>query len=192
MQPLPYYICATAGLIELAKQRTEVIDGRQRAAFVVSRAIKGTRISAEIVDALRGYGLPILAFWITQGVAYYSTTVAGTTVLNGEPNGDGAAEIRALGPRCVPYSPERMSEPTLSAGRPSRSAGSKAATQASLAERPAMVRVNFDLAREQHVRLKIYAVREGRAVEDVLTEMIAQSGSRVPCPARGGVLPAVP
>ena len=142
MQPLPYYICATAGLIELAKQRTEVIDGRQRAAFVVSRAIKGTRISAEIVDALRGYGLPILAFWITQGVAYYSTTVAGTTVLNGEPNGDGAAEIRALGPRCVPYSPERMSEPTLSAGRPSRSAGSKAATQASLAERPAMAKLD--------------------------------------------------
>lgn len=67
-----------------------------------------------------------------------------------------------------------MSKPALSAGRPSQSAGSKAATLASLAEQPAMIRVNFDLAREQHVRLKIHAARQGKTVKDVLTELVAQ------------------
>jgi len=35
-------------------------DGRLKAAFVVSRAIKGTRIGAEVTDTLEGYELPIL------------------------------------------------------------------------------------------------------------------------------------
>lgn len=96
VQPSPYDIWATADLIELVKQRIEVTDGRLRAAFVVSRAIKGTRIGAEIVGALHGYGLPVLASRITQRVAYPSTAAAGTTVLDAEPEGEGAAEIRAL------------------------------------------------------------------------------------------------
>src|SRR5574340_64579 len=43
VQPSPYDIWATADLVELVKQRIEVTDGRLQAAFVVSRAIKGTR-----------------------------------------------------------------------------------------------------------------------------------------------------
>ena len=65
MQPSPYDIWATADLVELVKQRIEVTDGRLRAAFVVSRAIKGTKISGEITEALTGYGLPLLAARVT-------------------------------------------------------------------------------------------------------------------------------
>ena len=96
VQPSPYDIWATADLVELVKQRIEITDGRLRAAFVVSRAIKGTKIGAEISAALEGYGLPVLETRVFQRVVYPGTAAAGSTVLDAEPNGDAAAEIRAL------------------------------------------------------------------------------------------------
>jgi chromosome partitioning protein len=96
VQPSPYDIWATADLVELVKQRIDVTDGKLRAAFVVSRAIKGTRIGSEVAEALAGYGLPILESRITQRVSYPSTAAAGTTVMDTEPAGDAAAEVRAL------------------------------------------------------------------------------------------------
>jgi chromosome partitioning protein len=96
VQPSPYDIWATADLVELVKQRIEVTDGRLQAAFVVSRAIKGTRIGAEVTDALADYGLPVLDARITQRVSYPGTAAAGTTVLDAEPASDAATEVRAL------------------------------------------------------------------------------------------------
>jgi len=96
VQPSPYDIWATADLVELVKHRIEVTDGRLQAAFVVSRAIKGTKIGAEAAEALAGYGLPVLESRITQRVIYPSTAANGTTVMEAEPTGDAAAEIRAL------------------------------------------------------------------------------------------------
>ncbi|MGP9666374.1 ParA family partition ATPase [Halomonas sp. AOP22-C1-8] len=96
VQPSPYDIWATADLVDLVKQRIEVTDGALQAAFVVSRAIKGTRIGAEVAEALNGYELPVLDARITQRVSYPGTAATGTTVLDSEPNGDAAAEVRAL------------------------------------------------------------------------------------------------
>lgn len=96
VQPSPYDIWATADLVELVKQRIELMDGKLQAAFVVSRAIKGTRIGGEVAEALAGYELPILEARITQRVSYPGTAAGGTTVLESEPEGDAAAEIRAL------------------------------------------------------------------------------------------------
>lgn len=96
VQPSPYDIWATAELVDLVKQRIEVTDGALQAAFVVSRAIKGTRIGAEVAEALSGYELPVLEARITQRVIYPSTAAAGTTVLDREPNGSAAAEVRDL------------------------------------------------------------------------------------------------
>lgn len=95
VQPSPYDIWATADLVELVKQRIEVTDGKLQAAFVVSRAIKGTRIGAEVTDALNSYGLPVLESRITQRVIYPGTAAAGTTVMD-EPEGDAAREVRSL------------------------------------------------------------------------------------------------
>lgn len=96
VQPSPYDIWATADLVELVQQRIEVTDGRLQAAFVVSRAIKGTKMGAEVAEALAGYGLPVLDSRITQRVSYPGTAATGTTVLDAEPGGDAAAEILAL------------------------------------------------------------------------------------------------
>lgn len=96
VQPSPYDIWATSDLVELVKQRIELTDGKLRAAFVVSRAIKGTKIGDEVRTALEGYGLPVLEARVTQRVVYPGTAASGSTVLDAEPNGDAAAEIRAL------------------------------------------------------------------------------------------------
>ena len=61
----------------------------------------------------------------------------------------------------------------LSAGRPSAKS-SKAATLASLADKAPTVRVNFDLDRDQHTKLKVYAAKQGKTVKEVLTELVAQ------------------
>jgi len=89
-------IGATADLVDLVKQRIEVTDGKLRAAFIVSRAIKGTKIGTEITGALTGYGLPILTTRVTQRVSYPGTAALGTTVLDTEPDSEAAREIRAL------------------------------------------------------------------------------------------------
>ena len=61
----------------------------------------------------------------------------------------------------------------LSAGRPSAKSN-KAATLASLVDKAATVRVNFDLDRDQHTKLKVYAAKQGKTVKEVLTELVAQ------------------
>jgi chromosome partitioning protein len=96
VQPSPYDIWAAADLVDLVKQRIDLTDGRLQAAFVVSRAIKGTRIGAEVTEALAGYSLPVLESRITQRVSYPGTAAAGLTVMESEPDGDAAAEIYAL------------------------------------------------------------------------------------------------
>ena len=83
-------------LVELIKTRIEVTDGRLSAAFVVSRAIKGTKLGTEVTDALLGYGLPVLDARITQRVSFPTTAAEGTTVLDTDPTGDAAHEIRRL------------------------------------------------------------------------------------------------
>ena len=96
VQPSPYDIWATADLVELVKQRIEVTDGKLKAAFVVSRAIKGTKIGAEVTEALSGYGLPVLESRITQRVSYPSTAAGGTTVIDAEPESEASREVQAL------------------------------------------------------------------------------------------------
>ena len=96
VQPSPYDIWATSDLVDLVKQRIELVEGKLKAAFVVSRAIKGTKISGEISEALKGYHLPILETVITQRVIYPSSAVSGTTVLDVDSNSEAAKEINCL------------------------------------------------------------------------------------------------
>jgi chromosome partitioning protein len=96
VQPSPYDIWAASDLVELVKQRIEMTDGRLKAAFVISRAIKNTKIGAEIREALEGYGLPVLETRITQSVVYPSSAAVGATVIDVEPSSNAAQEIRAL------------------------------------------------------------------------------------------------
>lgn len=59
----------------------------------------------------------------------------------------------------------------MQAGRPSRN--KEAATLNVFDDRGKLVRVNFELTREEHTRLKVYAARSGRTISDVLREFVA-------------------
>lgn len=96
VQPSPYDNWAASDLVDLVKQRIEMTDGRLRAAFVISRATKGTRIGAEVRSALEGYDLPVLEARITHRVSFPGTAAEGRTVLDGEPGGEAAKEFGAL------------------------------------------------------------------------------------------------
>ena len=52
VQPSPYDIWATADLVEIIKARQEVADGLPKTAFVISRAIKNTKLGKEVGTAL--------------------------------------------------------------------------------------------------------------------------------------------
>ncbi|CAB4139693.1 Soj ATPases involved in chromosome partitioning [uncultured Caudovirales phage] len=96
VQPSPYDIWATSDLVDLVKQRIEITEGKLKAAFVVSRAIRGTKISAEVNEALSGYGLPILHTRIYQRIIYPTSASQGTTAIDQEPLSEAAKDMIAL------------------------------------------------------------------------------------------------
>lgn len=96
VQPSPYDIWATSDLVDLVKQRIEMTDGKLKAAFVVSRAITGTKIGNEINEALEEYDLPILKTRITQRISYPNSAASGKTVFDIEPNGEASKEMNKL------------------------------------------------------------------------------------------------
>ncbi len=61
---------------------------------------------------------------------------------------------------------------SLSAGRPSRA--SKPSTLSDMADTKPTVRVNFDLARDDHIKLKVYAAQQGKTVRQVLVDIISK------------------
>lgn len=95
VQPSPYDVWAAAELVELIKARQELTGGKPRAVFVVSRAIRNTRLGREILDALEGYALPALKAGTMQRIIYPTTASHGLTVLS-DPDCEAAQEIMAL------------------------------------------------------------------------------------------------
>lgn len=66
-----------------------------------------------------------------------------------------------------------MSKLGLSAGRPSENR-KKQALEA-VADKGQTVRVNFDLSDDEHMRLKMHAVKSRRSVSEILRELIDQN-----------------
>lgn len=95
VQPSPYDIWACADLVDIITARQDVTDGLPLAYFIISRAIKNTKLGNEIKQALVDYELPIMKTHTTQKVAYPTTAAEGTTVFN-EPNSSSAKEITAI------------------------------------------------------------------------------------------------
>lgn len=96
VQPSPYDIWATEDLVDVIKARQQVTDGRPKAAFVISRQITNTNLGKEIRDVLMGYELPVFKNGTFQRIIYAKTAANGSTVLDTEPNGEAANEIKEL------------------------------------------------------------------------------------------------
>jgi chromosome partitioning protein len=82
----------TVGLVKEAHSFKET----QKSVFVVSRKIGRTVLSRDINEALAEYELPILRAGTTQRVVYAEALTGGTTVIELQPNGPAAEEIRAI------------------------------------------------------------------------------------------------
>lgn len=94
-QPSPYDIWAASDLVDIIKARQDVTDGKPQAAFIISRAIKNTKLGNEITDALTSYDIPILENGTTQRVAYPTTASEGKTVFI-EIGSQAALEIESI------------------------------------------------------------------------------------------------
>src|SRR5271166_1174823 len=82
----------TVKLVQEARSFKET----QKSAFMVSRKIGRTVLGRDITEALAGFELPIMTAGTTQRVAYAQTLTAGSSVIEGEPRGAAAAEVRAI------------------------------------------------------------------------------------------------
>ena len=104
VQPSPYDIWATSDLVDLVKQRIEMTDNKLKSAFVVSRAIKNTKIGSEVSEVLIEYGLPVLNAKIVQRIAYPNSAAIGKTVFETESkSSDAVAEMNALATEVKSY-----------------------------------------------------------------------------------------
>jgi chromosome partitioning protein len=95
VQPSPYDIWAASDLVDLIRARQEVTDGKPLAAFVISRAIKGTVLGKEVTDALLEHDLPIFEARTFQRQSYPRTAAEGRTVFDAAAP-DAIADIRAI------------------------------------------------------------------------------------------------
>lgn len=95
VQPSAADIWGCSELVELVKARQQ-ITGKPKAAFLVSRQITGTRLAADIADALREFGIYIFGSRTSQRVVYVEALNRGSTVVDLEPQGLAAKEILSI------------------------------------------------------------------------------------------------
>ena len=82
----------TVGLVKEAHSFKET----QKSVFLVSRKIGRTVLGRDIADALAEFDIPILRAGTTQRVVYAEAMTGGTTVIEQQPSGPAAEEIRAI------------------------------------------------------------------------------------------------
>jgi chromosome partitioning protein len=95
VQPSPWDIWAVADLVSLIKARHDITENKPLAAFIISRAIKGTKLSNDVINALKTLPFPVLTSYTTQRVVYPTTASEGQTVYCESPN-QGIKEIDAI------------------------------------------------------------------------------------------------
>lgn len=96
IQPSPLDIWACDSLVEMVQARQQVTDGIPSAAFVVSRAKKGTVLAREVTDAISEYNFPILQGAIHDRTIFAKSMIDGATALDDDTEGSAAFEIRHL------------------------------------------------------------------------------------------------
>lgn len=94
--PSPYDVWACYELADLIKTRQDVADGKPHAAFLISRARKGTKLGDEVAGALHDYNLPVLSSRTIHREVYAQTAADGLTVYHANKPSEAVIEIEAL------------------------------------------------------------------------------------------------
>lgn len=96
IQPSALDVWGVADLVEIIKARRSVTRGKPKAAFVISRQIANTTIGKEIRETLQAYKLHVFKAGTFQRIAYVNSITEGKSVLDFEPSGLAAQEMRAI------------------------------------------------------------------------------------------------
>lgn len=107
VQPSPYDVWAAKEIVDLITE-VRVIKASLIALFAVNRKIVGTAIGRDVAEALASYPLPVLGAAVSQRVGFAESAAAGKTVLETEPDGAAANEIRALMSEIMNNTAERL------------------------------------------------------------------------------------
>jgi chromosome partitioning protein len=94
--PSVYDIMASRAIVDKVKDRIAITDGRLKTAFVISRAIKNTKLEKNAVDKLNEYELPILETHTYQRVIYPTSAGSGDSVFDENPECEAAKEIKGI------------------------------------------------------------------------------------------------
>lgn len=95
VQPSPYDVWAAKEIVDLITE-VRILKEDLKAAFAVNRKIVGTAIGRDVQKALSDYPIEVLKVSLCQRVSYAESAGAGLTVLETEPKGAAANEIRML------------------------------------------------------------------------------------------------
>lgn len=95
IMPSPYDIWAANKVIDLITE-VQVVKTDLKAVFAVNRKIVGTAIGRDVKNALASYPFTVLQSEICQRVSFAESAAKGMAVVETEPKGHAADEIRAL------------------------------------------------------------------------------------------------
>jgi chromosome partitioning protein len=94
VQPSPYDVWAARDIADLIADVRVIKD--LKAVFAVNRKIVGTAIGRDVERALADYPIPVLQAAVCQRVGFAESAAIGKTVLETEPDGAAAREVRGL------------------------------------------------------------------------------------------------
>ena len=95
VQPSPHDIWSAADILRLIEEGRAYKEDI-KAAFVVNRKIANTALGRDVYTALENYAIPVLRTAVCQRVAFAESAALGASVLEVEPKGQAADEIKSL------------------------------------------------------------------------------------------------
>ncbi len=94
VQPSPYDVWAARDIVDLITEVRVIKD--IKAGFAINRRIVGTAIGRDVAKALSEYPIEVFQAAICQRVGFAESAAVGKTVIEIEPAGSAAKEVRAL------------------------------------------------------------------------------------------------
>jgi chromosome partitioning protein len=119
VQPSPYDVWAAKEVVDLIGE-VRVIKEDLKAAFAVNRKVVGTAIGRDVAEALAGYPIAVLAATISQRIAFAETATIGLSVLEVDPQGQAAVEIRSLASAILEMFTHEQNRPDQAEAEPTR------------------------------------------------------------------------
>ena len=102
IQPSPYDVWAAQEVINLISEAS-VFKESLKSVFVINRKIVNTAIGRDVVEALKGYEIPVAKTGICQRVAFAESAASGQTVMKLNNKSSASKEIKALVKELLSY-----------------------------------------------------------------------------------------